>query len=44
MMLVARNLERVADLATNLGEDVIYIVEARTIKHHATEIEGEFDQ
>lgn len=44
MMLVARNLERVADLATNLGEDVIYIVEARTIKHHANEIEGEFDQ
>jgi phosphate transport system protein len=44
MMLVARNLERVADLATNLAEDVIYIVEARTIKHHATEIEGEFDQ
>ena len=44
VMLVARNLERVADLATNLGEDVIYIVEARTIKHHATEIEGEFDQ
>lgn len=44
MMLVARNLERVADLATNLGEDVIYIVEARTIKHHATEIEGEYDQ
>lgn len=46
MMLVARNLERIADLATNLGEDVIYIVEARTIKHHAgeAEAEGEFDQ
>ncbi|MGH7549940.1 MAG: phosphate signaling complex protein PhoU [Gemmatimonadota bacterium] len=44
MMLVARNLERVADLATNLGEDVIYIVEARTIKHHANDTEGEFDQ
>ena len=35
MMLVARNLERIADLATNLAEDVIYIVEARTVKHHA---------
>lgn len=44
MMLVSRNLERVADLATNLAEDVIYIVEARTIKHHATDLEGEFDQ
>jgi phosphate transport system protein len=49
-MLVARNLERIADLATNLGEDVIYIVEARTVKHHAErtasdmESEGEFDQ
>ena len=50
IMLVARNLERIADLATNLAEDVIYIVEARTVKHHAGEIvsdmeaEGEFDQ
>jgi phosphate transport system protein len=46
MMLVARNLERIGDLATNLGEDVIYIVEARTIKHHGGEAaaEGEFDQ
>ncbi|MGH7570698.1 MAG: phosphate signaling complex protein PhoU [Gemmatimonadota bacterium] len=44
MMLVSRNLERVADLATNLAEDVIYIVEARTIKHHADDTEGEFDQ
>jgi phosphate transport system protein len=50
MMLVARNLERIADLATNLGEDVIYIVEARTVKHHADQLaseheaEGEFDQ
>lgn len=46
VMLVARNLERIADLATNLGEDVIYMVEARTIKHHAGEAggEGEFDQ
>ncbi|MDX1623462.1 MAG: phosphate signaling complex protein PhoU [Gemmatimonadota bacterium] len=41
MMLVARNLERIADLATNLGEDVIYIVEAKTIKHHAQEEEEE---
>lgn len=44
MMLVSRNLERVADLATNLGEDVIYIVAARTIKHHADEGEGVYDQ
>lgn len=43
MMLVARNLERVADLATNISEDVIYIVEARSIKHHAEEKEGGWD-
>lgn len=45
-MLIARNLERVADLATNLAEDVIYIVEAKTVKHHAAEHEeeGEHDQ
>lgn len=38
LMLVSRNLERIADLATNLAEDVIYIVEARTIKHHVRDI------
>ena len=45
-MLIARNLERVADLATNLAEDVVYIVEAKTVKHHAVEHEeeGEYDQ
>ncbi len=31
---VAKNLERIADLSTNIGEEVIFIVEARTIKHH----------
>ena len=35
MFLVSRNLERVADLATNIAEDVVYLVEGRTIKHHA---------
>lgn len=34
LVLVSRNLERVADLATNLSEDVVYLVEGRTIKHH----------
>jgi phosphate transport system protein len=33
MILVSRNLERVADLATNVAEDVIYLVEGRIIKH-----------
>jgi phosphate transport system protein len=35
MFLVSRNLERIADLATNIAEDVVYLVEGRIIKHHA---------
>jgi len=33
LILVAKNLERVADHATNIAEDVILIIEARNIKH-----------
>jgi phosphate transport system protein len=36
-ILVAKNLERIADLTTNICEDVIYIAQARVIKHHAEE-------
>jgi phosphate transport system protein len=39
LILVARNLERVADLATNVAEEVVFIAEARVIKHHAEEAE-----
>ncbi len=35
LFLVSRNLERVADLATNIAEDVVFLVEGKTIKHHA---------
>jgi phosphate transport system protein len=31
---VAANLERIADLSTNIGEDVIYMAQGRIIKHH----------
>jgi phosphate transport system protein len=34
IFLVSRNLERIADLATNVAEDVVFLVEGRTIKHH----------
>jgi phosphate transport system protein len=37
LLLVAKNLERIADLSTNICEDVIYIAQARVIKHHAEE-------
>ena len=40
LFLVSRNLERVADLATNIAEDVVFLVEGKTIKHHAEEAPG----
>ena len=35
LFLGSRNLERVADHATNSAEDVVFLVEGKTIKHHA---------
>jgi phosphate transport system protein len=37
LILVSRNLERIADHATNISEDVIFIVEGKNIKHHLKE-------
>ncbi|HEU4748411.1 MAG TPA: phosphate signaling complex protein PhoU [Gemmatimonadaceae bacterium] len=36
-LLVSRNLERIADLATNIGEDAVYLAEGKQIKHHYKE-------
>ncbi|HYH81196.1 MAG TPA: phosphate signaling complex protein PhoU [Longimicrobium sp.] len=33
LFLVSRNLERIADLATNIAEDVVFLVEGRNVKH-----------
>jgi phosphate transport system protein len=33
LIRVSRNLERVADLATNIAEEVIFMAEARVVKH-----------
>lgn len=45
LLIVSRCLERIADHATNIAEDVIFMVDAMVIKHHAdakgqTEEEG----
>lgn len=37
---VSRNLERVADLATNIAEEVVFIAEAHVVKHRAGEEGG----
>lgn len=34
LIQISNNIERIADLATNICEDVIYIVEGKVIKHH----------
>ena len=37
LILISRHLERIGDHATNIAEDVIFIVEARDVRHHAAE-------
>jgi phosphate transport system protein len=37
LLLISGNLERIADLATNICEEVIFLVEGKTVKHSAQE-------
>jgi phosphate transport system protein len=37
LIFVARNLERIGDHATNIAEDVVFLVKGIDVRHRATE-------
>ena len=41
LIFVARNLERIADHATNIAEDVLFLVKGVDVRHHATQAQQE---
>ena len=39
LLLITRHLERICDHTTNIAEDIIYMVEAKVVKHHREELD-----
>ena len=37
LILISRHLERIGDHATNVAEDVIFILSARDVRHHGSD-------